>query len=276
MFVTLSGSVLPISGPRRISPRANAFAECGMKFLLVAALFILSALPANADKCDALAPTNAQVIDEEFKGKVEGEIKGLASRLVGGAASIDGLYRKIETDDLKNYPESNKLYVWQRIIYLACLDPDQKIDINELSKLYLNGPAVQTMPPASEQTVQSAGQSGGITAGTINIYEPRAPGSPKIIDAVAMLMDEGGNIAQTWQTTGNDEALKQSIGPWVTRVYTYLWNSLGPAYAIQFKNTHEVSAVGLVGRSVDSMGTWHEVNGKVAYLNELINQLRKQ
>ena len=50
-------------------------------------------------------------------------------------------YRRIETDELKDYPEADKIYVWQRIIYLACVDPDLKIDINELFKLYLLGPS---------------------------------------------------------------------------------------------------------------------------------------
>jgi len=106
---------------------------------------ILSASPpAKADKCDALAPTNAQNVDEQFNGKLEGEIKGMLSHLAGGAASIEGLYRKVETDQLMNYPDSNKLYVWQRIIYLTCIDPDQKFDINDLLKLYLAPPPTVT------------------------------------------------------------------------------------------------------------------------------------
>jgi hypothetical protein len=105
-----------------------------------ALLLVLTALPAKADKCDHLAPQNAQNVDESFKGKIDGELKGIISRLAGGAASIEGEYRKIEVDELRNYPDSNKLYVWDKIIYLACVSPDLKIDINELFKLYLSGP----------------------------------------------------------------------------------------------------------------------------------------
>jgi hypothetical protein len=112
-----------------------------MKLLAaVALLLVLVALPAKADKCDALTPTNAQDIDESFRGKLDGEIKGLLGRLAGGSASLDGAYRKIETDELKNYSDSGRLYVWQRIMYLACVSPDLKIDINELFRLYLAGP----------------------------------------------------------------------------------------------------------------------------------------
>ena len=111
-----------------------------MRAFLAVLLLCLSALPAKADKCDALAPTNAQNVDENFKGKIEGEIKGVVAKLAGGGASIDGEFRKIETDQLKNYPESDKLYVWQRIIYLACINPDSKIDINHLFYLYVKMP----------------------------------------------------------------------------------------------------------------------------------------
>jgi hypothetical protein len=109
-----------------------------MKGLIAGLLFSLSIFPANAaDKCDALAPTNAQNVDEKFKGKIEGQIQGIVAKLAGGAASIEGDFEKIETDQLNGYPDSDKLYVWQRIIYLACVSPDQKIDLNNLFILYL-------------------------------------------------------------------------------------------------------------------------------------------
>jgi hypothetical protein len=110
-----------------------------MKNLVVAGLlFCLAIVPVNAaEKCDALAPTNAQNVDEKFKGKVEGQIKGIVAKLAGGEANIEGDFEKIETDQLKGYPDSDKLYVWQRIIYLACVSPDLKIDLNSLFILYL-------------------------------------------------------------------------------------------------------------------------------------------
>ena len=112
-----------------------------MKLIVVALFLCLTPFAAKAEKCDALAPTNAQNIDDNFKGKIEGELKGIISRLAGGAGSIDGEYRRIESDELKGYPDSDKLYVWQRIIYLACISPDSKIDINELFRLYLSRPS---------------------------------------------------------------------------------------------------------------------------------------
>ena len=107
--------------------RSDCSSRCRFSFL--------TAFPAYADKCDALVPTNAQSIDEGFKGKADGEVKGLLGKLAGGAASIDGEYRKLVSDELQHYPEANKLYVWQRIMYLACISPDLKIDANDLFRL---------------------------------------------------------------------------------------------------------------------------------------------
>jgi hypothetical protein len=95
---------------------------------------------AKADNCDPLKPTDAQNINEEFKGRIDGEITGIVRNLAGGKAYLEGEYRKDVADELQHYPDSNKLYVWQRIVYLACVSPDRKIDINELFKLYLSLP----------------------------------------------------------------------------------------------------------------------------------------
>jgi hypothetical protein len=112
-----------------------------MKFIIATFLLCLAVFPVSADdRCDALKPTNAQDVDEAFKGKIEGEIKGVLSHLVGGAANIEGEYKQLITDQFKNYPQSDKLYVWQRILYLVCINPDIKIDINELLKVYITPP----------------------------------------------------------------------------------------------------------------------------------------
>ncbi len=129
-----------------------------MKLIVSGLLLVLSAVPASADKCDPLTPTNAQNIDEGFKGKIDGEIKGFLGRIAGGAAAIEGEYRKLETDQLKDYPASDKLYVWQRIIYLACVNPDSKIDINELLKIFLSVPSktASLCPPGTQPAAHQA------------------------------------------------------------------------------------------------------------------------
>lgn len=68
--------------------------------------------PQSVALCKALAPSETQEISESFKGKVEGKIDGLISKLVGGVTAVEGEYDKLVKDTLKDYPESQKLYVW--------------------------------------------------------------------------------------------------------------------------------------------------------------------
>jgi len=49
----------------------------------------------------------------------------------------------------------------------------------------------QPDPSANSGSVNSSGQSGGVTAGTINIYPPRPDSNQSIIDQIAILMDQG-------------------------------------------------------------------------------------
>jgi hypothetical protein len=132
-----------------------------MKFALIALVLSSVAVmyPARPDDKCRLAPTNAQSVTEDFKGRAEGKIQGILSRLAGANASIDGEYRKLITDELKNYPEAEKLYVWQRIIYLACISPEVKIDLNRLFALYLRGPhrtdGLRNSSPRDRQAVRA-------------------------------------------------------------------------------------------------------------------------
>lgn len=219
-----------------------------MKLIIAIFLLCFATFPVSAeDKCDALKPTNAQDVDEAFKGKMEGEIKGVLSRLAGGAASIDGEYTKLTTDELKNYPESNKLYVWQRIIYLVCINPDTKIDVNELLKLYMNPPR-----KASERTPDD------------------------VIDRLSLLLDEGSTIKKTFVDNGDTELLKKQKSDWDREAYDYLKSSLGTSYAIQFKNAHGNPMMGMYnGRSIEGGGITQEITGKTDFFNGLIAELRR-
>lgn len=113
-----------------------------MRCLCFASVFLLlSATHVGAeDDCSALAPSNAENIEETFKGKIEGEIKGLIGRLAGAKADIEGEYRRLREDTLSQYNDNQRLYVWQRTIYLVCIKPDLGIDINTLLQMYMSGP----------------------------------------------------------------------------------------------------------------------------------------
>lgn len=123
--------------------------------------------------CKGLEPTQQKDISESFKGKVEGKLGGLLGKLSGGVAGLEGEFKKVEADTLKGYPESHKLYVWQKIIYLACLDKSSGVDINDLAKAYLIGPGVIDLSARTDPAdveIEFAGLDSGASSETLSIY----------------------------------------------------------------------------------------------------------
>jgi hypothetical protein len=196
-----------------------------MKLTIATALLCLATFPVNADdKCDALKPQNAQDVDENFKGTIEGEIKGVLSRLAGGAADVKGEYRKLVTDKLKDYPDSDKLYVWDRILYLACITPGMKIDINSLFQLFMRGPEpVSTRPPipktdtpvygllkpANYPTPTNACSRWPVNGNTIVIFGDSAIVTRK--DAADRILSIRGCMALTIRDTADGALLSASV-----------------------------------------------------------------
>src|SRR5947209_15639921 len=76
---------------------------------------------ARADQCDPLKPTPPQNISQEIVGKFEAKVDGLARRLVTVGGNIDGTFREVTKDVLKEYPNADRLYMWARTLYLFCV-----------------------------------------------------------------------------------------------------------------------------------------------------------
>lgn len=112
-----------------------------LSILIVSLVFFRTSIAVADNHCEPLKPTEEGIVSEEFKGKIEGELKGLASRIAGAGASISGEYKRFEESRLQELPDSQRLYVWQRTLYLACVDPESGIDLNRLLELYLIDPA---------------------------------------------------------------------------------------------------------------------------------------
>ena len=87
--------------------------------------------------CTPLTPKGGSDLTEERKGKINGEIDGLFSRLVSAGIDIDGSFVRIQNDVLKNYPDSSQLYIWERLIFLNCgiLDGSSVSDTQKLTQL---------------------------------------------------------------------------------------------------------------------------------------------
>ena len=95
-----------------------------MRLLQVLCHFVaclLFSAAANAFDCSELEPRGGADMSTEFKGKIDGKIDGLFAKLAKAGVSVDGLYKNVQTETLKNYPNADNLYLIERLIYLKCI-----------------------------------------------------------------------------------------------------------------------------------------------------------
>ncbi|MDP1582550.1 MAG: hypothetical protein Q8M18_03890 [Bradyrhizobium sp.] len=138
-----------------------------MNFRLGVLLFLMlgSTHAVAADMCDPLKPNPARNISQEIKGKIDAKVDGFAKRLIMIGGNIDGTVRDVSNDVLKDYPNADKLYVWDRVLYIFCiqisgsrLSDSEKFD--ELRKLIgLVGKPVTMRPCAPGQIVRALGDT---------------------------------------------------------------------------------------------------------------------
>lgn len=110
-----------------------------MRILTLLAVMMLPTV-AHANQCEALKPTPPGDTSVNFSGEVEGKLGGIIGNLTGGIAQLKGDYERAFKDALPHYKNSDKLFIWQRLLYLACINPNSKIKLNELLQAYLIGP----------------------------------------------------------------------------------------------------------------------------------------
>ena len=84
------------------------------------ALFVLTTHAANALDCKSLEPRGGASTDTNLRGNLNGKIDGLFSKLAGASTSGEIIFREIKSDVLKEYPNSDDLYIKERIIFLKC------------------------------------------------------------------------------------------------------------------------------------------------------------
>jgi hypothetical protein len=128
--------------------------------LLLGSLILGSTPGLAADKCDPLKPNPPRNTSQEIVGKVDAKLDGLFKRLFVAGASIDGTVREASNDVLKDYPNADRLYVWDRVLYMYCTeisksglsDAEKLEEIRKLIGLY--GKPVSMRPCAPGQVVK--------------------------------------------------------------------------------------------------------------------------
>jgi len=91
-----------------------------MSSIVLICLFLMSFDSIGEINCQPLEPKGGANIDSEIKGKLNGEIDGIFKKLVGVGVDLDGSYKIVQEDVLKQYEQASSLYIWERMIYLRC------------------------------------------------------------------------------------------------------------------------------------------------------------
>ncbi|BFT30561.1 hypothetical protein D210916BOD24_17370 [Alteromonas sp. D210916BOD_24] len=101
--------------------------------ILIALIFSMNLYAIN---CVPLEPKGGQDIDLDTKGSIDGKIKGAMSKIVGLEVDIDGAYSLVRRETLKEYPDANQLYIWERLLFLNCevINESEMTDSQKLSR----------------------------------------------------------------------------------------------------------------------------------------------
>ncbi len=93
-----------------------------MKLTLLSAMLLAASAGASlANDCDPLRPNAPRNISQEMAGKIDAKVDGFARRILSADANVDGTYKQISSDVLKEYPNADQLYLWERTLYLFCI-----------------------------------------------------------------------------------------------------------------------------------------------------------
>jgi hypothetical protein len=122
-------------------------------------------VPAWAIDCSDIKPAAPQTSDASAAGKLEASVDGFFKQLISPRAESEGNYRKVVSDVLPDYPNADRIFVWQRVLFLECqlLNEDKTLttkdrldQFNKLATLYYQPPP----PPVASAATNSLTNSG--------------------------------------------------------------------------------------------------------------------
>jgi hypothetical protein len=178
---------------------------------LLSALFVLSfcRFGIAADACDPLRPNPPRNMSEDIVGKIDTKVDGIAKRLLSLGATVEGTYKEASSDVLKEYPNADKLYLWDKIIYVFCitisaskLSDDDKLD--RIEKL---------MDRIGKPPTDQSGQGSGRTLNTRMSSSVTVAGVEVGINGMFLSADKRTISANTYlRNTNNDNVLVMTVG----------------------------------------------------------------
>ena len=141
--------------------------------LLVSLMLGLAAAPALALDCSPLKPTPPQNTDTNFTGKLDASVGGVFAKIAKIGANVEGTYRDVVNNVLPSLPSADKLYMWERVLFLQCQLIAESTSIQDKDKIQLVGNLYGKFgsappEPASSNSISNTGNNNNIVQGTQN------------------------------------------------------------------------------------------------------------
>lgn len=93
--------------------------------------------PAAAIECSDLKPLPPKNEDASFTGKLDASLDGFFAKLASVGTRVEGTYRQVATNVLAEIPNADKLYMWERVLYLNCQLLGEAKDVPSVKKLQM-------------------------------------------------------------------------------------------------------------------------------------------
>jgi len=122
-----------------------------------------------AVQCDALQLLPPRNTDRTFTGKLDAAVDGWFSKLAKVDGGAEGTYRDVSTYVLEQFPQADKLYVWERVIYLKCQLIAGSADLSTKDKLEaVDQLLTQFNSPPPANSISNSGNNATIIQGDHN------------------------------------------------------------------------------------------------------------
>jgi hypothetical protein len=142
-----------------------------MRILVLGAAAFLSISPAMAADCSPLKPQPPNDTTQSFTGKLDASVDGFFAKLASIGTKVEGSYNEVSKNVLSQFPSADRLYMWERVLFLQCQlisdakDLTSKEKLQQVNDLY---PKFGSSPPADGKTISNTGNHNNFNQGDGN------------------------------------------------------------------------------------------------------------
>lgn len=121
-------------------------------------VIVMMAGAVRAADCSDIRPTQPQNSDSTYSGSLDVAIGGVLKKLLDTSGDIEGTYRNVVSNILPQFPNADRVYVWERILFLECelMNEDKNMTSAEKRQVLIKLLGAYNQPPPS---LNSASQS---------------------------------------------------------------------------------------------------------------------